>query len=363
MAQTRSHPKRYSVNHYTNQVAVSFLDPECPRSSLEKTLLGFVFCFGTVSWCFLIPTLNPDADSPGQQIDDLVILSVLQILDVHGDSSPIEVQRVDALYDFFLKCLRTRASQAVQYFGGDILDQNANFLCEDGTSSMQDVLPTTAQHSDVAVSEIENYFPIGKSHGHSEREFVRAEAVRNVVAATRCAVFVFKRVYCKPLPASGMDRVAGMVADWFSLHERLIFQSVIQSVSENKRNQFSWRRCPSEQVWDSLEADSWALLRSEWEQYCWEIQGNAFAFSEGWCSQDIVSTHAGFLWSCGADYEDHHRVCRKLRRASKLVPRHPRRVQMIAAIGLPFLITKLDTTICLRFTKKLRASFPCKKSL
>ena len=35
------------------------------------------------------------------------------------------------------------------------------------------------------------------------------------------------------------------------------------------------------EVWDSLEADSWALLSSEWEQYCYEIQGNAFAFSEG----------------------------------------------------------------------------------
>ena len=34
-------------------------------------------------------------------IDDLVILSVLQFTDVHVASSPIEVQRADALYDFF----------------------------------------------------------------------------------------------------------------------------------------------------------------------------------------------------------------------------------------------------------------------
>ena len=36
-------------------------------------------------------------------IDDLVILSVLQFPNVHLDSSPIEVQRADAVYDFFQK--------------------------------------------------------------------------------------------------------------------------------------------------------------------------------------------------------------------------------------------------------------------
>ena len=33
-------------------------------------------------------------------IDDLVILSVLHLLDAHTDSWPIEVQRADGLYDF-----------------------------------------------------------------------------------------------------------------------------------------------------------------------------------------------------------------------------------------------------------------------
>ena len=33
------------------------------------------------------------------------------------------------------------------------------------------------------------------------------------------------------------------------------------------------------ELWDSLEADSWALLISK--QHCYETQGNAFAFSEG----------------------------------------------------------------------------------
>ena len=54
------------------------------------------------------------------------------------------------------------------------------------------------------------------------------------MAATRCAVFVFKRVYCV---ASTRDRVTGVVAEWFSLHERLIFQTVSKNIS--------WRRSSS----------------------------------------------------------------------------------------------------------------------
>ena len=104
---------------------------------------------------------------------------------------------------------------------------------------------------------------------------MRSETVRNVMAATRCAVFVFKRVYYIPPPASGMDRVAGLVADWFSLRERLIFQSVFKNISLRLEGELE------REVWNSLEADSWALLSSKWEQYCYEIQGNAFAFSEG----------------------------------------------------------------------------------
>ena len=84
--------------------------------------------------------------------------------------------------------------------------------------------------------------------------FVRTETVRGVMAATRCAVFVFKRVYYIPLPASGMDRVAGMVADWFSLHERLIFQSVSKKISLQLEEKLE------RDAWNSLEADSWSLL-------------------------------------------------------------------------------------------------------
>ena len=103
---------------------------------------------------------------------------------------------------------------------------------------------------------------------------MRTETVLDVMAATRCAGFVFKRVDCIPLPASGMDRVAGM-AEWFSLRERFIFQSVSKNISLQLEGRLE------REVWDSLEADSWALLNREWEQYCHEIQGNAFVFSEG----------------------------------------------------------------------------------
>ena len=55
--------------------------------------------------------------------------------------------------------------------------------------------------------------------------------------------------------------------------ERLIFQSVLKIIQVEEELE--------REVWDSLEADSWTLLRSEWEQYCNEIQGNTFAFSDG----------------------------------------------------------------------------------
>ena len=41
------------------------------------------------------------------------------------------------------------------------------------------------------------------------------------MAATRCAVVVFKRVYCIPVQTSSGDRMAGKVAECFSVIERL----------------------------------------------------------------------------------------------------------------------------------------------
>ena len=72
-----------------------------------------------------------------------------------------------------------------------------------------------------------------------------------------------------------MDRVAGMVPAWFSLHERLIFQPVSKNISLQLEEELEG------EVWDSFKADNWALLSSEWEQYCKKLQGNAFDFSEG----------------------------------------------------------------------------------
>ena len=72
-----------------------------------------------------------------------------------------------------------------------------------------------------------------------------------------------------------MVGVAELVADWLSLDERLIFQSVSQITS------FQLKMELGRGVWDTLEADAWTVLSCEWEQYHCEIQGNQFAFPEG----------------------------------------------------------------------------------
>ena len=88
------------------------------------------------------------------------------------------------------------------------------------------------------------------------------EAVRNAMAATRCAVVVFKRVYYLLVQTSSGDRVASMVAEWFSMHERLIiFQSVSKNMSLRLEEELKRK------VWESLAADGEALLNSEWEQH------------------------------------------------------------------------------------------------
>ena len=56
-------------------------------------------------------------------IDDLVILSVLQFSDVHVASSPIEVQRADALYDFLqmpTNAGKSGSTLAVEFWGGHL---------------------------------------------------------------------------------------------------------------------------------------------------------------------------------------------------------------------------------------------------
>ena len=63
-------------------------------------------------------------------------------------------------------------------------------------------------------------------------------------------------------PVSSLVGVAGMVAEWLWLYERLIFQQVSQIIS------FQFKMELGRGVWDSLDADTWTLLSSEWEQYC-----------------------------------------------------------------------------------------------
>ena len=104
------------------------------------------------------------------------------------------------------------------------------------------------------------------------------------MAATRCAVFVFNSVHCIPLLDSSMDRVDGTVAEWFSLDERLIFQSVSKNISLQLNEE--------RKVWDSLETDGGALLSnniasrykktqssSPITRSCWSCWGSV----ELWC--------------------------------------------------------------------------------
>ena len=68
-------------------------------------------------------------------------------------------------------------------------------------------------------------------------------------------------------------RVASLVAEWFSLHERLIFQCVSKNISPQLKEELKRK------VWESLEADGEALLNRKWEQYRYELQENAVALS------------------------------------------------------------------------------------
>ena len=63
----------------------------------------------------------------------------------------------------------------------------------------------------------------------------------------------------------GMVGVAGMVAEWLSLDERLIFHSV-----SLRSFHFSSRRSSSVGFWVSLQDDICALLGNERERYCYE---------------------------------------------------------------------------------------------
>ena len=64
--------------------------------------------------------------------------------------------------------------------------------------------------------------------------------------------------------------VVCMGAAWFSMHERLICQPVSKNTSLQLEEKLE------HEGWDSLEADGWAVLGSEWEQY--HLHQNDYSF-------------------------------------------------------------------------------------
>ena len=101
---------------------------------------------------------------------------------------------------------------------------------------------------------------------------------------SRCAVVAFKRVCCIPVHTSSSDRVAGMVAEWFSMH---VLRNISLQLDEELKSE----------MWESLEADGGASLNSKGEQCrLRNTKKNAVAFSAG--------------------LEDRHSVCRMYHRYS-----------------------------------------------
>ena len=93
---------------------------------------------------------------------------------------------------------------------------------------------------------------------------MRNETVRDVMAATRCSVLMFRRVYCMPSLASSMDGVANIVAECPAVGERLIFQFV------SKTFHFSSKKSLSTKVGILSRMTNLALRDDEWEEYCYE---------------------------------------------------------------------------------------------
>ena len=77
-----------------------------------------------------------------------------------------------------------------------------------------------------------------------------------VYAPIHCPVFVFRRVCCKPFPAS-MDGVANLVAEGLALDERLIFQSFSKKSLSGTLSRMTIYL---------------ALLGNECDDYCYETQ-------------------------------------------------------------------------------------------
>ena len=84
----------------------------------------------------------------------------------------------------------------------DLLDQNAHFLCEDETSQcraycplLRNTMTWPLQNLKTLASQRNSWTQKARQprpQWHSERRLVRTETVRNVMADTRCAVFVWR---------------------------------------------------------------------------------------------------------------------------------------------------------------------------
>ena len=165
-------------------------------------------------------------------------------------------------------------------------------LREDGASLIQVILPTTAQHDDVAVSDGGKYFRVKNirgakelvSHGFDDNHNADLCGVRlSVTSWPPLAVQwlcsnVFLAHQCKP---RRVNRVAGLVAEGFSMHERLISPSQRTFRFSLKRS--SCAKCGSR---------SGLTVR-----LCSTANGSNIAEADA--PQDPVAAHPGVLWSGG----------------------------------------------------------------
>ena len=120
-----------------------------------------------------------------------------------------------------------------------------------------------------------------------------------------------------------VKRVAVMVAEWFSMHERLI---IFQSVSKNIALQLQEEL--KRKMWESLGADGEALLNNDAEQHGFELQENADALRPMFTGSCRCSS--GALWSGGAGLGKTSIVnAARCEAVSLLVHRHLCRVQCL----------------------------------
>ena len=213
------------------------------------------------------------------RIDDLVVISALQLSVMHVKSSPIEVQRADVFFlrfppdaykygqvrQYALESALVRTLVGVSGKLGPLLIAEFRSAYHDARRccwSKSDVLATPPERAFLCQrNSWDRSVCLPRFQRHPRRRLVRTETVRYVMAATRWAVAVFKRVHCISVRTTSVDRVA----DWFSLHKRLVGQSVSKIISLQLERENSSAKCG---------------IRSRVTLGpCCVIQGNAVAFS------------------------------------------------------------------------------------